>query len=214
MNQANHLRALLLSSLKVTAMGIALGLLAACGGGSAPPAQVKTVNPASYIKVCNNGENEGVGSCPKDPLLGSKPLEWGCTSDTSTGLMWEVKTPAVFGSSNLRGALNLYSNYDSTTSPQFFQAGPGGVNGTYVNPNQGTLDEPTNALGFAKQINALTGAATLCGTSRWRIPTQTELESLLDLKVVSTPGTLQTPPVARDDAHLGPWSSTNCPCDA
>lgn len=209
-NKRAILRSSLTASAKAMAIGLALGLLAACGGGSAVPTVTKAAIDPSYVKVCNNGENEGVGSCPKNPALGSKPEAWGCTSDTRTGLMWEVKTPTVFGSTNnLRDAALLYSNYDSTTSPQFFQGGSGGGNGSYVNPTQGTLDQPTNALGFAKQVNELPGSAALCGTSRWRLPSQTELESLLDLKVVSIPGTLQTPPVTRAAINQDYFPNTN-----
>ena len=182
------------NTLRAVWLAAPLSVLMACGGGSsvspAPAAPIAAPRPVplSYIKVCNNGENEGTGTCPKNAALGDKPGEWACTADTRTGLLWEVKRPGLGGiANNPRSEAYLYSNYDRTDSPQLFQPGPGGVNGSYVNPTLADIGAATNAQGFANEVNEKTGPGTLCGTRSWRVPTQPELESLLDLTVVSTP---------------------------
>lgn len=47
-----------------------------------------------FTRLCHSGEAAGSGHCPANPQLGSKPNDWGCTRDNTTGLIWEVKTPA------------------------------------------------------------------------------------------------------------------------
>lgn len=46
----------------------------------------------SFRKVCRSGELAGEGSCPSDPVFGSRPGDWGCVHDNITGLTWEAKT--------------------------------------------------------------------------------------------------------------------------
>ena len=177
-------------TLRAVLLAAPLAALLACGGGSVNPAPAATPPPVplSYVKVCNNGENEGTGTCPKNAALGDNLEDWACTADTRTGLLWEVKRPGMGGiQNNPRSESYLYSNYDSVNSPQLFKPGSMGVNGTYVNPTQSDIESSNNALGFASEVNRQVGPRALCGTRTWRIPTQTELESLLDLKVTSTP---------------------------
>jgi hypothetical protein len=45
-----------------------------------------------FVRVCNSGQNAGVGGCPAVPVLGSGANRWGCTLDKVSGLMWEIKT--------------------------------------------------------------------------------------------------------------------------
>jgi alpha-tubulin suppressor-like RCC1 family protein len=167
-------------------------LMACGGGGGGGTSQAPTPKLNSqYIKICNNGEQEGTGTCPGKPALGTLPTDWACTLDTVSGLIWEVKTPWQLNPSpkDFRNASILYTNYDNTQSPQLYVPGPGGVNGTYENPKQVDLDASTNALGFVNQVNGLTGITPLCGSTLWRRPTQGELEALVDLNVTSTPAT-------------------------
>jgi hypothetical protein len=90
--------------------------------------------------------------------------------DNVTGLMWEVKDP-VAGS--LRDWAKTYTNYDSTTSAQFW-------NGTaYVNPTQADINAATNSIGFKNSVNA----SGLCGYNDWRLPTADELQSIVDYSV-------------------------------
>lgn len=83
-------------------------LNAACFGGDIPAGQdgfygrdnsySDTIDGQlgfSFAKICNNGETAGTGNCPPAPQLlqpGSGLLEWGCTKDEVTGLVWEAKT--------------------------------------------------------------------------------------------------------------------------
>lgn len=200
-------------ALRTIAFGAPLVVLVACGGGgsvSPAPISAPRLVPLSYVKVCNNGENEGTGTCPKNAALGDKPEEWACTADTRTGLLWEVKRPGLGGiQNNPRSESYLYSNYDRTDKPQLFQTGSGGINGGYVNPTQSDIDAPRNALGFAKEVNEQTGADTLCGTRSWRLPAQTELESLLDLTVVSTPATSSSFAIIRAAINEKYFPNTN-----
>jgi Protein of unknown function (DUF1566) len=97
-----------------------------------------------------------------------------CVRDNATGLIWEGKT-----TSGLRASDNKYDNMDSTTLIQVPEI-------TYIIPSQGTtttparaptqeeIDAPTNSIGYQKNVNA----TNLCGSSNWRMPTKTELESI------------------------------------
>ena len=198
--------------LRTLTLALSFSVLVACGGGGSAPAPISAPRPVpvSYVKVCNSGEKEGTGKCPLSPALGVNADEWACTADTNTGLLWEVKRPGLGGiQNNPRSESYAYSNYDRTDRPQLFQTGSGGINGGYVNPTPSDIDAPRNALGFAKEVNEQTGANTLCGTRSWRLPAQTELESLLDLTVVSTPATQSSPPIIRAAINEKYFPNTN-----
>jgi Protein of unknown function (DUF1566) len=45
-----------------------------------------------FARICNNGQEAGVGSCPSLPVLGTGATQWGCTLDKVSGLTWEIKT--------------------------------------------------------------------------------------------------------------------------
>jgi hypothetical protein len=102
-----------------------------------------------YSKIANDGS-----LLPDSAQLGSKPTDWACTKDNKTGLIWEVKTD----DGGLRDKNNRYTNYDAIY--------PG-------NPSK--LGAATNTDGFVKAVNA----QGLCGSSNWRLPTRTELISLI-----------------------------------
>jgi alpha-tubulin suppressor-like RCC1 family protein len=173
-------------------------LITACGGVSTPSsAPVTTAAKPEYVKVCNSGDEAGTGVCPSSPVLGKSPNDWACTKDKTTGLIWEVKTPGPPASDNFRSVQIAYTNYDDTKSPQLWEPGAGGINGAFRSPKQSELELPTNSLGFINQLNGANGSSPLCGSTLWRRPTQSELETLLDLKVMSVPATATTFPIIR-----------------
>ena len=93
-----------------------------------------------------------------------------CVRDNATGLIWEGKT-----STGLRGVDNKYNNLDSTS---LLQVAANTVPGTTAlparSPTQAEIDAPDNTVGYKNNVNAL----GLCGSTKWRLPTLTELQTL------------------------------------
>lgn len=89
----------------------------------------------------------------------------GCVYDNSTGLMWEVKTT----DGGLRDWNQTYTNYDNTGSLQLFDGT------SYFPPTQAQIDVSSNSIGFKNNVNA----TNLCGHNDWRLPTQSELSSIV-----------------------------------
>ena len=62
------------------------GQLTKVGGGAAA---------FDFTKVCMNGDDAGVGSCPAAPTSNSganpAPTDWACTRDNLTGLVWSLQ---------------------------------------------------------------------------------------------------------------------------
>ena len=108
-----------------------------------------------FVKVCNNGKMAGSGTCPSNPVLGTKPKQWGCTWDTSRGVMWQL------GQSD-GGTLDK--------SRQF----------TRFEPSTPGYGDPTDSAGFAVAVNEM----RLCGSKKWRLPTLAELSSSVDRRFV------------------------------
>jgi hypothetical protein len=99
-----------------------------------------------FVKVDNSGY-----SLPLDAAT------WTCTRDTSTGLLWEVKTD----DGGLRDKDWVYTAYEAT-----------GMNGNNVCDASKTC----NQFYFRDAVNAV----GLCGYRDWRLPSVTELEKLQD----------------------------------
>lgn len=93
-----------------------------------------------------------------------------CVRDNATGLIWEGKT-----SSGLRSVDNKYNNLDNTSLLQIAaNTVPSTTPLPARSPTQAEIDAPDNAVGYKTNVNAL----NLCGSSKWRLPTLTELQTL------------------------------------
>lgn len=117
-----------------------------------------------FTRVCNSGDIAGAGSCPAAPGQGNGANDWGCTRDNVTGLVWEVKTD----NGDLRDRDNTYSWYN--TVPATNGGAPGTANGS---PTCTGSDCDTQSYVAAVK------AANLCGGSDWRLPSATELQSII-----------------------------------
>ena len=115
--------------------------------------------------------------------LPASATAWSCVKDNVTGLIWEVKT----NDGGLRDWTKKYTQYDSTTSAQFF-TGTSLIfysSTQFVNPTQAQIDAATNSVGFISAVNTV----GLCGASDWRLPKVDELQGLVDYGVAA-PGPL------------------------
>lgn len=96
-------------------------------------------------------------------MVGSYPIT-DCVKDNSTGLTWEGKP-----TSGVRASGRTFTNYDSTIDVSIY------VSGTWRAATQSEIDDVSNSLGYRNTVNM----SALCGYTNWRIPTRTELLSLL-----------------------------------
>ena len=93
-----------------------------------------------------------------------------CVRDNATSLIWEGKTSA-----GLRGADIKYNNLDSTSLLQIAaNTVPSTTPLPARSPTQAEIDASDNTIGYKNNVNAL----SLCGSSRWRLPTLTELQTI------------------------------------
>jgi len=114
-----------------------------------------------FTKIDNNGN-------PLQPIETS----WSCVRDNVTGKFWEVKT----NTTGLHNATNTYSWYDPDDTNNNQDAGS--INNGVCTGSQ------CDTFSFVNAVNAV----GLCGKSNWRVPTLTELSTLLDYSVnVGTP---------------------------
>ena len=140
----------------IATVALPLVILWATSSQAIPRSQLP--RPAlAYVKVCNNGAFEGTPTCPANLIVGTGPSQWGCTYDPSTRFMWEIKQ-------------GIGINYDNTQKRQVSMP-----NGIVRVPTNTDLYSGLNALAHANAVNA----AELCGMSNWRVPTKTELRTLL-----------------------------------
>ena len=114
-------------------------------------------------------DNAGVPLNNQAATYGTTP--WSCVQDSTTGLMWEVKTTTA----GLHNNTNTYTWFNST-----------GVNdgGTAGTANGGTCTgSGCDTEKYVAAVNALTGANRLCGYTDWRLPSTNELYSIVDLSI-------------------------------
>jgi hypothetical protein len=131
-----------------------------------------------FTKFANGGAR-----LPSYVALGPGPMDWACTFDNNTGLMWEVKTTA-----GLRNAQHIYSWYDEVHN---YGGTPGTAGGGYCETT-GRCDTEK----FVADVNA----AGLCGHNDWRLPTLDELFGLVDLGPIPTAFTYSTGPAIDEQA--------------
>jgi hypothetical protein len=107
---------------------------------------------------------------------------WSCVRDHTTGLDWEVRTRTL--TPGLRDRDWTYSWFSSAARPDGTAnanngGDPGGENlGTCFNKFDEVSNPTGNRCDTAGYVAAV-NAASLCGTSTWRMPTRLELQSLV-----------------------------------
>ncbi len=118
----------------------------------------------SFIKL------DAAGTPLSNQAVAYATTPWPCVLDQTTGLMWEVKTPATAG--GLHDASNTYSWYNSTGVDD------GGVAGSL---NAGVC---SGGIGCdTESYVAAVNAASLCGYSDWRLPKKETLRSIVDYSI-------------------------------
>ncbi len=113
-----------------------------------------------FTKIANDGT-----ALPASVALGTGLADWACTRDNVTGLIWEVKT-----TSGLRSQSHSYT---------WFSSDPTSRGGWSGEPSGGTCETPTrcDTEKYVADVNAAPG---LCGATNWRMPSKSELMSILD----------------------------------
>lgn len=118
---------------------------------------LSNVAVATYTKVSNSGQ-----ALANTAVVGSGPNDWGCTYDSNTNLMWEVKTT----DRGLRDQNWFYTWY-TTNSPD-------GNNGT-VSGGSCQSTGRCDTEKYRQDVNT----QGLCGAKDWRLPSKTELGGLV-----------------------------------
>lgn len=130
------------------------GILTKSGKGSAG---------FDFTKIANDGSK-----LPATAGMGGGRLakDWACTLDNVTGLLWEIK---AFETSNLRFHQNTYSWYNTDS------ASNGGSEGVQYQATCGAYLS-CGSQTYVQAVNAI----ELCGKTDWRLPTVSELLSIVD----------------------------------
>ena len=115
-------------------------------------------NGLDYTKISNDGN-----ALPASATLGAGANDWACTRDNVSGLVWEIKTSSGFRSLN-----DTYSWYDASV--------PDGSAGTPDGGSCFTAGE-CDTGDFRYRVNSV----GLCGHNDWRIPSITQLQSIVDM---------------------------------
>jgi hypothetical protein len=128
-----------------------------------------------------------------------------CRRDRVTGLVWEVKSPA---SGSPRSVSRRFWHLDRTDRPQVvvksldvdLSVSPPAMRTVHVPraPTQAEVDSEHSSRSYVNYVNSI----RLCGYSDWRIPTASELLSVVSLQreSFSLPGASTGPYISADAA--------------
>ena len=121
----------------------------------------------SFVKIDEQG-NE----------LPTSADQWNCVGDNVTGLMWEVKKSSnTIKKEFLHDADDSYTWYSTNSS---VNGGSSGTNGAGKNVcfgyNPGYISAFCNTQAFVARVNE----QSWCGHNDWRVPTRSELLSIVD----------------------------------
>jgi hypothetical protein len=109
--------------------------------------------------------------------LAASASSWSCVKDNVTGLIWENKT-----TSGLHNKADTYAWYNTVATTNGGAAGQENTNTTCHGYTSGVASTYCNTQAFASRVNA----ASLCGAATgWRLPTRTELRSIVDYSAVN-----------------------------
>lgn len=134
--------------------------IAICMGSIALDAYAQDSSTERFNKIANSGQ-----VIPQSAQLGDGLSEWACTLDTASGLLWETKSASA---SHLRYAQHRYTWFDASTGS--------GAAGNPLTCNNALGVQPCNTETYAAAVNS----SRLCGHNDWRMPTLSELQSILD----------------------------------
>lgn len=155
-------------------------LISACGGGGdAAPESAATTTPSTASEPAATPTPTACTAAP----IGSTGYslvfkgcdatnvatyydKTECVRDNATGLIWQGQTGPGTG---LRANNEIRSNLDNTAKLQK------GFSAPFTTPTQSDIDAITNSIGFKNAVNS----SNLCGSSAWRLPTESELLSIV-----------------------------------
>lgn len=156
--QRNRLRRLLLP---VAALIVIAG--AAMPGLAQESLEARLIEGGAFDFTKLDGDAQPLAN--QDAIYTITP--WDCVRDDVTGLVWEVKT--IDG--GLRDQNHTYTWYNP--DPQANGGAPGTTDGGQCD---GGIDCDTHA--YVQAVNE----QGLCGASDWRLPTRSELRTIVDYK--------------------------------
>lgn len=144
-----------------TAIGFAAGFIVLLFAALSTPALAAAGDDTlKLVKIANDGSE-----LPDSAALGTKAKDWACTLDTTSGLIWEVKT-----TSGLRSQGNSYTWYSSE--------------GRAIGSPSGGSCSAEGRCDTEKYI-ADVNSSKLCGASDWRMPKAKELEEHFAIRLAS-----------------------------
>ncbi len=136
-----------------------LGRLTKIGGGD---------RGFDYSKISNDGSTLEAAAA-----LGSGALDWACTKDNVTGLIWEIKSDVGLRSS---AHTCLWYSTDSGTNGGDPGATPNVLVGNTCGSQSPAAPYECDTEKYVADVNAV----GLCAASDWRLPTYRELLSIVN----------------------------------